>query len=114
MGIEIDKRDFRAGCLSYGKNLYCALYGLDGNEYFSYKHQKFLQNIGPIMKRNTAIANRFFCPENTTPIDGIIYSNVNMKNYFQQIFLFYSFKILIRKILVATFLFVKRFCLQSA
>ena len=82
MGIEIDKRDFRAGCLSYGKNLYCALYGLDGNEYFSYKHQKFLQNIGPIMKRNTAIANRFFCPENTTPIDGIIYSNVNMKNYF--------------------------------
>ena len=83
-GIEINDGDFRAGCLAYGKNMYCALYGLDGNEYFSHKYKRFLQNVAPVMKRGVPISNRFFCPENNTPIDGVIYSNVNMKNYFSE------------------------------
>ena len=79
---EIHRDNFNAGCLSYGFNIFCALYGLDGNEFYLPDENIYVLNEAYVKKNGVAIPNRFFCSDNDTPIDGVIYSNVDIKNYF--------------------------------
>lgn len=89
---EIHTDDFRAGYLSYGFNIFCALYGLDGEEYYLPDKNMCVLNEACVMKDGKAILNRFFCPENDTPIDGIIYSNANIENCLQSHKPFYFYQ----------------------
>ncbi len=80
---EIHKGDFKAGNMSYGFNIICALFGLDGNEYIDLKTNQHFYSEAPVFKGKACVQNRFFCTGNSTPIDGIIYSNVNYHTYLQ-------------------------------
>lgn len=79
---EIHMNNFNAGCLSYGFNIFCALYGLDGNEFYLPDENVYVLNEAYVKKNGISVPNRFFCSGNDTPIDGVIYSNVDIKNYF--------------------------------
>lgn len=88
---EIHKDNFNYGITSYGFHMLCALYGLSGNEFLDPKTNKYYYAQEPLYKGKVPIVGQFFCPNNKTPIDGIIYSNVNMRTYLQnaQPFLFF-------------------------
>ena len=79
---EIHRDNFNAGCLSYGFNIFCALYGLDGDEFYLPDENVCVLNEAYVQKNGKSVSNRFFCSDSDTPIDGVIYSNVNIKNYF--------------------------------
>ncbi len=81
--MEMHQEDFRTGNMSYGFNIICALFGLDGHEYFDMETMQAFYSEAPIIKGDAVIFNRFFCVDNKCPIDGIIYSNVNSYTYLQ-------------------------------
>ena len=81
--MEIHQEDFSTGNTSYGFNIICALFGLDGQYYFDPGTNQFFYSENFVKKGDDSISNRFFCAENKCPIDGIIYSNVNKYTYLQ-------------------------------
>ena len=88
---EFHKEDLKTGLTSCGFHMLCALYGLSGQELYDPKENVFFYDKGPVYKGNTPIYGGYFCENNITPIDGIIYSNVNKSSYLQgeQPFLFF-------------------------
>lgn len=78
---EIYKGDFLEGPISYGFSVACALFGLNEQQYYLPTEHLLVYDENCLIKRNIEIQNRYFCDGNNTPIDGIIYSNVNERNY---------------------------------
>lgn len=81
--MEMHQGNFRAGNMSYGFNIICALFGLDGQYYLDLATNRFFYSENFMTKGDVSVPNRFFCAENECPIDGIIYSNVNNYTYLQ-------------------------------
>ncbi len=81
--MEMHQGNFRAGNMSYGFNIICALFGLDGQYYLDLATNRFFYSENFVTKGDVSVPNRFFCAENECPIDGIIYSNVNNYTYLQ-------------------------------
>lgn len=81
--MEMHQGNFKAGNMSYGFNIICALFGLDGQYYLDLETNQFFYSENFVKKGKVSVPNRFFCAENKCPIDGIIYSNVNNYTYLQ-------------------------------
>ena len=78
---EVHEGDFSHGPMSYGFGIICALFGLDGQQYYLPNEKLFVYDEKCLIKNGIEIQNRYFCDGNNTPIDGIIYSNVNETDY---------------------------------